>query len=164
MLDFEPSDPDDYDTFEDFFVRAHKEGSRPIFEKDDPPQAVVVADSRVVTYESVEQVRTLWIKGKHFTIENLIQDTHVAEKFTDAAVASFRLSLQDYHRYHAPVSGMIQSYRSLPGDYYNVDPIAIRSKVDILTRNATCYLSIETREFGTVLFVAIGATNVGTVM
>jgi phosphatidylserine decarboxylase len=35
--------------------------------------------------------------------------------------------------------------------------------VDILTRNARCCIGIETDEFGMVLFVAIGATNVGSV-
>jgi phosphatidylserine decarboxylase len=40
----------------------------------------------------------------------------------------------------------------------------LRSDVDILTRNARDYVVIDTEEFGEVLFVAIGATDVGTVM
>lgn len=51
----------------------------------------------------------------------------------------------------------------MPGDYYEVDPIALQSQVDILTRNARDYVVIETKEFGDVLFVAIGASQVGTV-
>lgn len=163
MEDFDPSDPDAYATFEDFFVRKHKVGSRPIFEGNDRSSAVVVADSRVVTYESLAETKRLWIKGQTFTIENLLMDRDVAAKYSDAAVASFRLSPQDYHRYHSPVTGTLRTYRSLPGEYYNVDPIAITSGVDILTRNARCWVAIETEEFGMVVFVAIGATDVGTV-
>jgi len=40
----------------------------------------------------------------------------------------------------------------------------LNSKVDILTRNRREYLVIETSEFGDVLFIAIGATNVGSVV
>lgn len=50
------------------------------------------------------------------------------------------------------------------GEYYGVDPIAIRSDIDILTNNARCAVCIESEEFGQVLFVAIGASEVGTVL
>lgn len=163
MDDFEPSDIHEYATFEDFFTRAHKPGSRPIFQKDDPSKAVVVADSRVVVYDSVAQSKKLWIKGYDFSMTNLTMDTNLGEHFADAAVASFRLSPQDYHRYHSPVEGTVKLFRSIPGDYYQVDPVALHSDVDILTRNRREFVIIETEEFGGVLFVAIGATNVGTV-
>lgn len=90
-------------------------------------------------------------------------DTQLGKQFADGPTASFRLSPQDYHRYHSPVTGKIKLFRSMPGDYYEVDPVAITSKVDIVTRNARDYVVIETKEFGDVLFVAIGATEVGTV-
>jgi len=163
MKDFEPSDPRAFTTFEDFFARHHAPGSRPIYEADDPTKAIVVADSRVVVYPSVSQTKAMWIKGKNFTIENLILDPERASVWSNGAVASFRLSPQDYHRYHSPVSGKVSWFQQISGDYYQVDPICLGSKVDILTRNARCCLGIETAEFGMVLFVAIGATNVGTV-
>ncbi|KAM0269426.1 hypothetical protein ACHAQH_009741, partial [Verticillium albo-atrum] len=163
MGDFEPSNIDEYDTFEDFFTRAHKPSSRPIHEKQNPSKAIVVADSRVVVYESLAMTKTLWIKGRDFNISNLAMDTQLGESFTGGAVASFRLSPQDYHRYHSPVEGTIKLFRSVPGEYYQVDPIALHSDVDILTRNRRQYVLIGTKEFGDVLFVAIGATEVGTV-
>ncbi len=163
MKDYEPSDLDAYSTFEDFFVRVHRPGSRPIFAPEDPRRAICVADSRVVVYETVELTRKIWIKGSDFSMTNLVMDTKLGALFEGGSVASFRLSPQDYHRYHSPVSGVIKLFRSMPGDYYQVDPIALRSRVDILTRNARDYVVIETEEFGDVLFVAIGATNVGSV-
>ncbi|PQE10553.1 phosphatidylserine decarboxylase protein [Rutstroemia sp. NJR-2017a BVV2] len=163
MDDFEPSDPHAYKTFEDFFVRKHTAKSRPIFKQDDPSKAVVSADSRVVVYPTVAKTKELWIKGKTFTIENLILNEKKAMAWNDGAIASFRLSPQDYHRYHSPVSGTVTWFNQISGDYYQVDPICLRSKVDILTNNARCCLEIEAEEFGKVLFVAIGATDVGTV-
>nr|KAK5449248.1 hypothetical protein LTR18_002337 [Exophiala xenobiotica] len=92
MEDFDPSDIQEYKTFEEFFVRQHRPEKRPIFAKDDSSKAVCVADSRLVVYPTVEETRKLWIKGKNFTIADLIQDRELAEAWHDGAVASFRLS------------------------------------------------------------------------
>ncbi|EAS37137.3 phosphatidylserine decarboxylase [Coccidioides immitis RS] len=163
MDDFEPSDISKYQTFEQFFVRKHKAGARPIHEASNPSKACVVADSRVVVYPTMTATRTQWIKGKHFTIGNLIDNEKAAEPWIDGAVASFRLSPQDYHRYHSPVTGTVKWYKRIPGDFYQVDPVCLQSGVDILTRNARCCVCIDSKEFGQVLFVAIGATDVGDV-
>lgn len=114
MNDFEPSDPGAYDTFEDFFVRAHKPGARPIHAKNDPTKAVVVADCRVVVYETVEETKKLWIKGSDFSMTSLVMDKRLGKKYANGAVASFRLSPQDYYRYHSPVTGTIKLFRSMP--------------------------------------------------
>ncbi|OTB03857.1 hypothetical protein M426DRAFT_12150 [Hypoxylon sp. CI-4A] len=140
MNDFKPSDIEKYITFGDFFIRAHRPGSRPIMSPDDPAGAVAVADSRVVTYDSVAETRKLWIKGTDFTITNLLMDTQLGAHFADAAVASFRLSPQHYHRYHSPVTGVVKAFRSIPGDYYQIGLIALQSGVNILTSNARSYL------------------------
>lgn len=163
MDEFEPSDPHRYDSFEDFFIRHHKPGTRPIYDEHDPSSAVVVADSRVVVYDTVSAAHKLWIKGDNFSLSELLMDTVIAKHFIDSAIASFRLSPQDYHRYHSPVSGTVTDFRSIPGEYYQVDPVALQSSVDILTRNARCWINIATKDFGSVIFVAIGATNVGSV-
>jgi phosphatidylserine decarboxylase precursor len=159
--DFDPPEIEKYGTFEDFFVCKHKEGTRPITRGKNI--AIVVADSRVVTYDSVAQTKKLWIKGTDFNITNLVMDVNLGNRFDNAAVASFRLSPQDYHRYHSPVTGTIKEFRRVPGEYYVVGLIALRCNVNILTLNARDYVVIDTAEFGEVLFVAIGATEVGTV-
>jgi len=163
MDDFYPSDISAYLNFEDFFVRQHTPESRPIFGKNDDSKAVIVADSRVVVYPTVSQAKALWIKGKHFTMEQLVLKSKRSQTWADGAVASFRLSPQDYHRFHSPVTGKVSWFKQISGDYYQVDPLCLSSNVDILTRNTRCCLEIESSEFGKVLFVAIGATDVGTV-
>ncbi|KAL7903994.1 phosphatidylserine decarboxylase domain-containing protein [Trichoderma velutinum] len=152
MHDFEPSNINRYPTFEDFFTRALKTASRPICNVDDPSHAVVVADSRVVVFNSIGEAKALWIKGKNFSLNDLVMSNELCDKFRHSAIASFRLSPQDYHRYHSPVQGTIQSFQSLPGNYYQVDPVALHN-----------FIVIEMEEFWEVLFVVIGATDVGSV-
>ncbi|TFY56575.1 hypothetical protein EVJ58_g7556 [Rhodofomes roseus] len=180
MADFEPPDLDAYGSFQDFFVRRHRPGSRPVTAEGDDTVAVNAADARVVCYDSVAETTRLWIKGKNFTIGNLITDKVAARVWDDGAVASYRLSPQgqfpsvhelsmglnaiaDYHRYHCPVSGTVRWWKQIDGDYYGVDPIALRSAVNVLCLNARCAVCIDSPEFGAVLFVAIGAQEVGTV-
>lgn len=160
---FEPSDVNAYPSFQEFFIRKHAPGTRPVHASEDSTKAVCIADSRLVVYDSVPQARAIWVKGKHFTIANLIGSNEDQKRWNDAAVASFRLSPQDYHRFHSPVTGTVKWWKRIQGDYYGVDPICIRSDIDVLTCNARCVVAIETEEFGEVLFVAIGAKEVGTV-
>jgi phosphatidylserine decarboxylase len=163
MSSFEPSNPESYPTFEDFFVRKLAPNARPIVAPQDPTQATTVADSRLVVYQSLEKARALWIKGSRFTIQDLIQDCERSVQWQDGSIASFRLSPQDYHRYHSPVDGNVKWYKHIPGDYLQVDPVALHSSVNVLTENARSCVCIESREFGDVLFVAVGATDVGSV-
>lgn len=163
MTQFDPSSPEEYSSFQEFFVRKHAPGARPIYEPDDPTKAVAVSDSRVAVYPTVHMTKELWIKGCAFTMANLIRDQDRAKPWDNGAVAVFRLSPQDYHRYHSPVTGHVKWYAEIPGDYFQVDPVALHSSVDILTENARCCICIESEVFGEVLFVAVGATDVGTV-
>ena len=44
-----------------------------------------------------------------------------------------------------------------------MNPIALRQNLDILTENKRMITSLQTRYFGTVLFIEVGATYVGTI-
>ena len=48
-------------------------------------------------------------------------------KFEGGALGIFRLAPQDYHRFHVPVDGVLGEPRSIDGQYYTVNPMAIRS-------------------------------------
>jgi len=54
----------------------------------------------VVVFDSISDVKALWIKGKDFSLNNPVMNSEVGVKFSQAAIASFQLSPQDYHRYH----------------------------------------------------------------
>ncbi len=71
--------------------------------------------------------------------------------------------MTDYHHYHSPVEGYVRAWQKIDGTYYGVDGPAIKSDLDVLGSNSRSWVLIETKEFGLVLFVAIGATTVGSV-
>lgn len=54
---------------------------------------------------------------------------------TNPSLAIFRLAPQDYHRFHSPVTGTIESITTLPGEYYTVNPQAVNETLDVFTGN-----------------------------
>ncbi|KAK1323801.1 hypothetical protein QJS10_CPA02g00698 [Acorus calamus] len=77
---------------------------------------------------------------------------------------STRFWIKDYHRFHVPVSGVIDQFVDIPGSLYTVNPIAVNSKYcNVFTENKRVVSLISTSSFGKVAFVAIGATMVGSI-
>lgn len=71
----------------------------------------------------------IWIKGRDFTIQRLLGPVYSEEapKFENGSLGIFRLAPQDYHRFHVPVDGVIGEPKLISGQYYTVNPMAIRS-------------------------------------
>lgn len=76
------------------------------------------ADSRLNVFTSIDAATELWIKGKNFTLAHLLQDETLAEELEGGSMAIFRLAPQDYHRFHIPTKGTIQSVTPIAGTYY----------------------------------------------
>jgi len=163
MDHFEPSDYRKYGSFREFFVRPHTKESRHLDSPNDDTVAVSTTDSRLVVYDTVAETKRLWLKGHGFTIKRLLNDAKLARIWENGAVAVFRLSPQDYHRYHSPVSGTVKRYHHVPGEFFGVDPLATRSMIDVLGRNERTWIHIESPEFGQVMFIAIGAEDIGKI-
>ncbi|XP_008808472.1 phosphatidylserine decarboxylase proenzyme 2-like isoform X1 [Phoenix dactylifera] len=153
-----------FKTFNEFFIRELKPGARPIayVERDDI--AICAADSRLMAFTSVDDSLRFWIKGRKFSIQGLLGMGTYSNAFDKGCLVIFRLAPQDYHRFHVPVSGTIESFVDIPGCLYTVNPIAINSKYcNVFTENKRVVSLISTSEFGKVAFVAIGATMVGSI-
>eukprot|EP00824_Muranothrix_gubernata_P005667 TRINITY_DN173_c0_g1_i2.p1 TRINITY_DN173_c0_g1~~TRINITY_DN173_c0_g1_i2.p1 ORF type:complete len:504 (+),score=108.08 TRINITY_DN173_c0_g1_i2:488-1999(+) len=155
---------DSFQNFNEFFYRKLKPDARPIAEPDDDSIVVAAADSRLNAFPTISQATEIWIKGSNFTLANFLNDEALAGEFDGGALVIFRLAPQDYHRFHSPVSGTLTYQKMIDGDYFTVNPMAIRENINVYTRNKRCVNVIETEHFGNVVFVAIGATMVGSII
>mmetsp|Transcript_364 Transcript_364/g.716 ORF Transcript_364/g.716 Transcript_364/m.716 type:complete len:709 (+) Transcript_364:57-2183(+) len=153
-----------FPNFNEFFYRTLKPGVRPISGSDDPAKAVCAADSRCLVFPRVADATRLWIKGKHFSLKELMGDNELAQGFEKGSVVIFRLAPQDYHRYHCPVDGVLRSITPIDGAYFTVSPLAVRTDIDIFTENKRTMLVIDTDTFGPVVMMVIGATCVGSII
>lgn len=153
-----------FKTFNEFFIRELKPGARPIAYPDRDDIAICAADCRLMAFNSANESLRFWIKGRKFSIQGLLGKDTCSSAFVDGSLVIFRLAPQDYHRFHVPVSGTIESFVDIPGYLYTVNPIAVNSKYcNVFTENKRVVSIISTSEFGKVAFVAIGATMVGSI-
>ena len=126
--------------------------------------AVSVADCRTTVFQSVNKAKEIWIKGRPFSVARLLGKAYPdhADKFSNGSLAIFRLAPQDYHRFHSPVDGVMGRPKQISGEYYTVNPMAIRSSLDVFGENIRVVFPIESDEFGTVMVVCVGAMMVGS--
>ncbi|GAA5990461.1 hypothetical protein JCM10908_007382 [Rhodotorula pacifica] len=157
-----------YRTFNEFFYRKLKPNARPPARPEDPDVVSSAADCRLTVFQSVEKAKEIWIKGRNFTITNLLGDASLAQQFENGEIAVFRLAPADYHRYHSPVSGTVGKSKSIEGTYYTVNPVCVNENLDVFTKNKrdVTLLSCDRPDGSTVpvAFVQVGAMLVGSIV
>ncbi|KAL7006426.1 phosphatidylserine decarboxylase [Cystobasidiomycetes sp. EMM_F5] len=156
---------DSFKHFNAFFYRKLKPDARPCEDPDDPMTLVSSADCRFTCFQTIHEATQLWIKGRTFTIKKLLGDMYKDEaaRYEGGSVCIFRLAPQDYHRYHSGVDGKIGKMSAISGEYYTVNPIAIRSGLDVYAENARVIVPMDSPAFGRVMNVCIGAMMVGSI-
>lgn len=60
------------------------------------------------------------------------------------------------------MDGVIGEPNWIQGEYYTVNPMAVRSHPDVFGQNVRVVVPIDTQRFGKVMFVAAGAMMVGS--
>lgn len=112
-----------YPTRNSFFYRKLKPDARPIAQPDDPRVVASAADCRLMVFDSADEAKRIWIKGRHFSVKELINE---AGKETNklpegSSIAIYRLAPADYHRYHHPVGPVTVIGKEHAGqEYYTV--------------------------------------------
>ncbi|ORY24008.1 phosphatidylserine decarboxylase-domain-containing protein [Naematelia encephala] len=155
-----------FKTFNEFFYRKLKPDARPVEEPGNEGRLVSCADCRMMAFESVSEATRLWIKGREFSVGRLLGPTYkdIWDKYDGGALGIFRLAPQDYHRFHSPVRGRVGKSAFIEGEYYTVNPQAVRTTLDVYGENVRKVVPIESEEFGTVMTVWIGAMMVGSIL
>ncbi|MBE0652008.1 MAG: phosphatidylserine decarboxylase [Bacteroidales bacterium] len=151
----------DYHSFNDFFIRKLKPGARKI----DTALNVVVspADGKVFAFKDIAG-QSFIVKGYQFNLKSFLQNDSLAKIYRDGSLLLFRLCPTDYHRFHFPVSGELSKIIKIKGDYYSVNPIALRQRIKIFCENKREYQTINNPVFGNVIMAEIGATMVGSIV
>ncbi len=150
-----------FKSFNDFFIRKLKPSCRPLVPS--VSTAVLPADGRYLAYPDISKMQGVYVKGKTFSIERLLGDPVLARRFARGSLVSARLCPTDYHRYHFPCLCTPGEPRLINGPLFSVNPIALRKSIDILTENKRIITPLATRRFGEILYIEVGATNVGSI-
>lgn len=166
LVEMVEPDPTKYTTFNEFFARQIKESARPIADPEDEFMTSSPADCRLTAYPTIDLATKYWIKGRGFTVSKLLADSALANLFDGGSIVIARLAPQDYHRWHAPVSGTVESIKDIPGTYYTVNPQAINEPgtLDVFCENKRSVMLLKRSSTGSpIAVIAVGAMLVGTI-
>lgn len=150
-----------YQSFNDFFIRKLKSEVRPI--DPDRSVAIIPADARYRVYANLSETDGFLVKGEQFDLVELLGSEALAKRYLHGTMVIARLCPTDYHRYHFPCACTPGPTHFINGWLYSVNPIALKKDIHIFTKNKRTVCQLETEQFGTVLFLEIGATNVGSI-
>ncbi|KAB8072630.1 putative phosphatidylserine decarboxylase Psd2 [Aspergillus leporis] len=155
---------DKFKNFNEFFYRELKPGARPCSAPDEPRIVVSPADCRSVVFDHIDEATSIWVKGREFCIERLLGDAYPEDvhRYKNGSLGVFRLAPQDYHRFHIPVDGVMGTPKTIEGEYYTVNPMAIRSALDVYGENVRVLVPIDSVAHGRVMVVCVGAMMVGS--
>jgi phosphatidylserine decarboxylase len=149
-------------SFNAFFTRRLRAGARPI--STEPGTVVSPSDSRLASIGALPQDGLLeQVKGRTYTLSDLLGSAPDAGVFARGVHATLYLSPSMYHRVHCPVDGVIRSWRYLPGRLFPVNTMAVRQVDRLFAVNERVCVRLDTKEFGPVAVVLVGATNVGRI-
>lgn len=152
---------ENFHSFNDFFIRKLLPKHRPI--DPDPLSAVLPADGRYFVFPDLNVTPGFYVKGQRFDLASFLQDSALSYRLSSGSMVVARLCPTDYHRFHFPCAGVPQISRQIEGSLFSVNPIALRKRLPILWENKRMVTEIETAEFGTLFFVEVGATCVGSI-
>jgi phosphatidylserine decarboxylase len=146
----------------DCFTRQLKDGARPV----DPDPAVVASpcDAIVGACGRIDGDVLIQAKGHGYTLQELLCDPQLAQRFRGGRFVTLRLSSGMYHRFHAPHDGHVSQVTYIAGDVWNVNPGTLRRVPKLFCRNERALLPLTLASTGdTLLLVPVAAILVASI-
>lgn len=150
----------EYLSFNDFFTRKILKNKRPFSKKQN--DLISVADSKLLVYEINDKTEMI-IKNKKYTLKELLRDKNLAEEYKGGLCLVFRLTVDDYHRYSFVDDGNVIKSKKINGILHTVGPIAFR-RYKVFKENQREYSVLNTKNFGKVIQMEVGALMVGKIV
>ncbi len=165
-----------FQSFNHFFTRDLKPGTRPIDKPTDNAVLVSPADGIInMINNSLELNTEISTKnGMTLTLNALLDSSQFASEFVGGTALAVFLLPHNYHHYHAPISGNIIESRETVGDrlfgmndivdFINNGNVAYNKDYSIFQQFKHGYIIIETKLYGKVAMIPIGLQTVGSVV
>jgi phosphatidylserine decarboxylase len=160
MSDAVETEPTAYASFNEFFTRALRPGTRPV--DPDPLAIVSPVDGTVSEAGTLSADRLLQAKGHQYTLRALLAGNTAWERtFAGGSFATIYLAPYNYHRIHMPLSGELRESFYVPGRLFSVNRTTAQLVPGLFSRNERVFCGFDSGgvPFGIVL---VGALNVGS--
>jgi phosphatidylserine decarboxylase len=159
-IDMSEYEPCQYGSYNDFFIRRLKSGSRYIDYTDNV--LIAPCDSKLSVYK-INKNSSFRIKNTVYTTESLFRSKQLADMYAGGTMLVFRLTVDDYHHYCYVDDGIKTPNHHINGVFHTVNPIA-NDYYPIYKENTREYSLLKSKHFGNVLMMEVGALMVGKIV
>lgn len=161
-IDMSEFEPGPFKSYAAFFDRRFLPGKRTFPTRAGEMGAF--AEARYFAWERLLKDQRFPIKGASLNAEKLLGSAARAASFADGPVMLARLSPVDYHHVHYMDEGVTVETDRLGSRLWTVNRNALLNQPDILFRNERAIQILETKNFGRLGIVEIGALTVGRIV
>ena len=160
MTDAVETDPSAYASFNEFFTRALRGGTRPL---DTEPDAIVSpVDGTVSEAGPLDADRLLQAKGHAYTLRALLAGNAAWERtFAGGSFATIYLAPYNYHRIHMALPGELRESFYVPGRLFSVNRTTAQLVPGLFARNERVFCGFESGGMPWAI-ILVGALNVGS--
>ncbi|CAL8084004.1 unnamed protein product [Orchesella dallaii] len=178
LWEAEVEDLNEYKNLGEFFRRRLKPGIRPISYESSvvsPADGTLLNMGKVdIERCTVEQVKDItyslptflgpptWKRAQKFMENTQLCSSLLKKEGTSLYQCVIYLAPGDYHRFHSPVDCKIYFRRHFSGELFSVNPTIARWLAGLFALNERV-VYVGEWEHGFFCFVAVGATNVGSI-
>ena len=165
-----------FKSFNEFFIRDLKPGTRPIDDATDDAILVSPADGIINMIANELELNTeIPTKGRMtMSLNSLLDNSKYAEKFVGGSAMAVFLMPDNYHHYHSPTTGKIIESNENVGnrlfgmpdmlDMINNGNPGYNKDYSVFEDFKHGYFIIETSNYGLIAMIPIGLQTVGSVV
>lgn len=161
-----------FSSYNDFFHREWNLAEyRPLADPDD--DRVIVSANDGTVYRIARQVQActaFWTKGQNYSLQDMLAHSHFTQGFVGGDVLQSFLDGSDYHRWHAPISGVVVEAKVIPGLTFSEllsEGLDLSAGTDSqgyqAMVNTRGLVIIENPKLGRVAVLPIGITEISSV-
>ena len=145
-------------SFNDYFHRRIKPESRPI--ATDPKAVVAPNDGILIAHQrGIGKQAQLSVKGQRYSLATLLNNSPQTGEFVGGDVVQTVLPSAGYHRWHAPVDGVVRRIEIIPGQVFSVaEPIGTAA----VNTRALVFIDSTAPRIGTVCAIPVGISEISS--
>lgn len=152
--------PGDFRTLHELFTRKLKSDARLIDEEEHT--VVSPVDAVFEDWGKIESDKSIIVKGKVYSVQEMLSNDKVLDKYIDGEYMVLYLSPSHYHRIHAPISGTVEKKWSLGTKSFPVNKLGMKYGKAPLSKNYRVITEMK-KDTISLAIVKVGAMFVNSI-
>lgn len=150
----------DFQNLHELFTRKLKDGARSICEEE--LAVVSPVDAVMEDYGVISAEGTIVVKGKSYSMEEMLGDDKVLQRYLEGQYLILYLSPSHYHRIHSPIQCKVMNRWILGERSYPVNKIGLKYGKAPLSKNFRVITELKHKR-GLIALVKVGAMFVNSI-